>query len=76
MPSRASAVSSLDAVTKAIIETNGAAGFVVELGVEGGREVATAVSEETDERFVVRSDDLYETVVELAQQCGVELEDG
>ena len=28
-----------------------------------------AVNEETDETFVVRGDDLYLVVVELAQQC-------
>ena len=66
----------VNAVTKAVIETIGAAGFAVELGAEGGQEVAEAVNEETDERFVVRGDDLYETVVELAVQCGIELEDG
>ena len=68
-------MSSFDAVTKAIIETIGAAGFTAELGVEGGREVVTAVSEESGEAFVVRGDDLYETVVELAQQVGVALEE-
>ena len=61
----------MDSTTKAIIETIGAAGFSVELGVEGGREVAKAVSEETGERFVVRGDDLYTVVVELAAQCGL-----
>ncbi len=34
------------------------------------------MNEETDETFVVRGDDLYDVVVELAQQCGIELEDG
>ena len=41
-----------------------------------GRNVVEAVSEETGETFVVRGDDLYLVVVELAQQCGIELEDG
>ena len=35
-----------------------------------------AVNEETDGTLGVRSDDLYLVVVELAQLCGIELEDG
>ena len=34
------------------------------------------VNGETDETFVVRGEDLYTVVLELAQQCGIELEDG
>ncbi len=30
----------------------------------------------TSERFIVRGDDLYTAFVELAQQVGIELEDG
>ncbi len=41
-----------------------------------GQNVVEAVNEETDETFVVRGEDLYLVVVELAQQCGIELEDG
>ncbi len=66
----------MDAVTKAIIETIGGAGFSVQLYGKNGQSVVEAVNEETDETFVVRGDDLYLVVVELAQQCGIELEDG
>ena len=38
--------------------------------------VVEAVNEETDETFVVRGEDLYLVVVELAQQCGIKPEDG
>ncbi len=69
-------MSSLNAVTKAIIETIGAAGFTVQLYGQDGGNVVAAVNEKTDETFVVRGDDLYGMVVELAQQCGIELEDG
>ncbi|MCH7592048.1 MAG: hypothetical protein IH989_04610 [Planctomycetes bacterium] len=60
----------MDPVTKAVIETIGAAGYVDALSV------VVAVDERTGERFVVRGDDLYETVVEFAQQVGIELDDG
>ena len=43
---------------------------------QDGQNVVEAVSEETSETFVVRGDDLYAVVVRLAQQCGIELEDG
>ncbi len=66
----------MDAVTKAIIETIGAAGFTVQLYGQDGQNVVEAVNQETGETFVVRGDDLYLVVVELAQQCGIELEDG
>ena len=65
-----------DAVTKAVIETIGAAGYVVEVGYVDALPVVVAVDEGTGERFVVRGSDLYETVVELAQQVGIELDDG
>ncbi len=66
----------IDATTKALIETIGAAGFDVESGTTDGLHVVKAVDRRTGERFVVRGDDLYTVVVELAQQCGIELEDG
>ncbi len=66
----------VNAVTKAIIETNGAAGFTVQLYGKNGQNVVEAVNEETDETFVVRGKDWYLVAVELAQQCGIELEDG
>ena len=66
----------MDATTKAVIETIGGAGFTVQLYGKNGQNVVEAVNEKTDETFVVRGDDLYLVVVELAQQCGIELEDG
>ena len=38
-----------------------------------GNTVAEAIDETTKERFIVRADDLYTAVVELAQQVGIEL---
>ena len=46
----------MDAVTKAIIETIGAAGFTVQLYGQDGQNVVEAVNEATDETFVVRGD--------------------
>ena len=66
----------MDAVTKALTETIGAAGFAVQLGASKGHHVVEAVNEQTGERFVVRGEDLYLTVVELAGQVGLELEEG
>ncbi len=43
---------------------------------QDGRNVVEAVNDATDETFLVRGEDLYAVVVELAQQCGIELEDG
>ena len=62
--------------TKARIETIGDAGFDVQVGTADAPHAVEAVDRETGETFVVRGDDLYRTVVELAQQVGVELEDG
>ncbi len=67
---------SVNAVTKAIIETIGGAGFTVQLYGQDSQNVVEAVNEETDETFVVPGVDLYLVVVELAQQCGIELDDG
>ncbi len=64
-----------DEVTRAVIETIGAAGYVVEVGYSNALSVIAAVDERTGERFVVRGGDLYETAVELAVQVGIELED-
>ena len=66
----------MDAVTQALIETIGAAGFAVQLSASEGRHVVQAINVQTGEQFVVRGDDLYATVVELAGQVGIELEDG
>ncbi len=69
-------MSSLDAVTKPTVETIGAAGVTVELYGQDGQNVVEAVNEKTVETFVVRGDDLYLVLVELAQQCGIKPEDG
>ena len=66
----------MDAPTKALIETIGDSGFTVQLGASMGQHVIEAVNQRTGEAFVVRGDDLYLAVVELAQQVGIELEDG
>ncbi len=66
----------MNAVAKAVIETIGDAGFVVEIGYTVGQPVVVAVNENTGERFVVRGEDLYEAVVELAEQVGIKLDDG
>ncbi len=62
--------------TKAIIEVIGAAGYEVQLGMANGYQIVEAVDQRSRETLVVRGDDLYRTVVELAQQVGIELEDG
>ena len=66
----------INTVTEALIETMGAAGFTVQLGASEGHHVVETVNEQTGERFVVRGEDLYATVVELAGQVGIDLEDG
>ena len=67
----------MDAVAKAVIETIGRAGYAVLCGVDDdGRYVVEAKDMETGEFFVVRADTLYDAAVELAQQAGLELEDG
>ena len=67
----------MDATTEAVIETIRHAGYSVMTGMDSdGNSVAEATGEQTGETFVVRADDLYTAVVELAQQVGIELEDG
>lgn len=66
----------MDAPTKALIETIGSAGFDVQLRTESDLHVVEASDRRTRETFVVTGDDLYPAVVELAQQVGIELEDG
>ncbi len=66
----------MDAPTKALIEVIGDTGFTVQLHAAGGQDIVEAVSQRTGEAFVVRGDDLYTAVVELAQQVGIQLEDG
>jgi hypothetical protein len=65
-----------DAPTKALIATIGAAAYEVQLGMADGLHAVEAIDQRSGETFVVRGDDLYRTVVELAQQVGIELEDG
>lgn len=52
------------------------ADFAVQVGMANGLHAVEAVDWRTRETFVVRSDDLYRTVVELAQHVGIKLEDG
>lgn len=66
----------MDAPTKAVLEVIRAAGFDVQRSVVDGRHVVEAVARDSGETFVVRGKDLYAVAVELAQQCGIELEDG
>ncbi len=66
----------MDAPTKAVIETIGATRFTVQLYAADDQQVIEAMSQRTGEAFVVRGDDLYTAAVELAQQVGIELEDG
>ena len=67
----------MDPTTKALIETIGDAGYSVMTGTDSkGNTVVQATDQTTGERFVVRAADLYTAVVELAQQVGIDLEDG
>ena len=64
----------MDSVSKAILETVGATGFTVIID----HDRVAAINQETGERFIVRfdADHFYDAVVQLAQQVGIELEDG
>lgn len=66
----------MDAVAKSIIEVVGDAGFAVMIGHDNGLHVIEATEQDTGELFVVTGDDLQATAVELAEQVGIELEDG
>ena len=67
----------MDATIKAIIETIGDAGLSVMTGADRhGNAIVEASDERIGEKFVVRADDLYTAVVELAQHVGIELDDG
>ena len=67
----------MDLSTKAIIETIGDTGYTVMTGADSdGNRVVEAPDGRTGEKFVVRADHLYTAVVELAQQVGIDLEDG
>ena len=64
----------MDTTNKALIETIGAAGYHVLIGAAHGSPVVEAVWERTAERFIVHSERVYETVVEVARQVGIELD--
>ena len=66
----------MNAPTKALIEVIGDSGFTVQLYGADGQDVIEAMNQRTGEMFVVRGDDLYLVVVELARQVGIELDDG
>ena len=67
----------MDPTTKAVIETIGNAGYSVTIGADSnGNSIAEATDEANSEKFIVRADELYSAVIELAQQVGIELEDG
>ena len=65
----------MDTVTKSVIETIGDAGYAVIVNAADGHPVVTAIDEKTGELFIVRGDNLYAAVVELAQQLGFGLDD-
>ncbi len=60
----------MDATIKALIETIGDAGFNVQLDAEEGSHVVEAIVREAGEAFIVRGDELYRVVIELAWQAG------
>ena len=64
----------MDPTTKALIETTGAAGYVIHLDHAGnGTMAVTAIDEKTGERWVVRDADLYAAVVQVAEKVGIDL---
>ena len=67
----------MDATTKAIAESISDAGYGVLFGADkDGNLIVKAIQLETGETFIVSGEDLYEVVIELAEQVGIELEDG
>ena len=67
----------MDTVTKVLVETIDDTGYRVDIAADGyGTYTVTAVGYHDGERFIVRGPDLYETVIELAAQIGMDLEDG
>ena len=67
----------MDTGTKVLIETIGSVGYVVTITYDDDRNpVLTAVDERTRETFIVRDQDLYLAACELAEQVGIELDDG
>ena len=66
----------MDATTKILIETIGNAGYSVMTGADSdGNTVVETTDKTTGGRFIVRGEDLYNAVVELAQKVGLDLED-
>ena len=65
----------MDTVTQSLIETIGNAGYDIQIGSEKGCHIIETVDQESGERFIIRSSDLYEGAIELAQQIGFELEE-
>ena len=66
----------MDPVTKSVIEVVGTAGFAVTLGHDDGLHVIEATEIDSGDLFRVTGDDLQATAIELAEQVGIELEDG
>jgi len=62
----------LETVTKSLIEVIGDSGYDIMIA----NNVIEAIDHKTGERFIVRCSNLYDGSVELAQQVGIELEDG
>lgn len=65
----------MDAVTKALIETIGGAGYAVVVGGANWYPCVEAIDGRTGERFIVRGADVHSAAVELAEQIGIDLED-
>ena len=61
----------MDAPTTALIETIGDLGYSVSFTTSNGRHIVEAVELSSGGTFVVRSEDLYQGVVELADGWGV-----
>ena len=67
----------MNATTKAVAELISDAGYGVLFGADkDGILIVKAIDLETGETFIVSGEDLYEVVIELAEQVGIELEDG
>ncbi len=62
----------MEPTAKAILETVGSLGYVVQIGGAWGRVKITATGDD-GETFVVGGDDLYAVACELAEQVGIGL---
>ena len=66
----------MDTVTKVLIDAIGDLGYQIDIGVDDDKQyTVTAVAHKGRERFIVRGSNLRETVIELAAQIGMDLED-